>query len=68
MSGKDQKDKKENEKKKEEKKSDLGSLEEDDDFEEFPMEGMQLTISVYFPRSTRFIFLFYFFRVFCYKE
>ena len=34
MSSKDQK-----EKKKEEKKGDLGALEEDDDFEEFPAEG-----------------------------
>jgi len=41
MSSKDKKDPKENvEKKKDEKKTDLGSLEEDDDFEEFPMEGL----------------------------
>lgn len=39
MASKGQKDKKETEKKKEvEKKSDLGALEEDDDFEEFPTE------------------------------
>ena len=37
---KDQKmDLKEN-KKEDEKKTDLGSLEEDDDFEEFPVEGL----------------------------
>lgn len=42
MASKGQKDKKETEKKKEvEKKSDLGALEEDDDFEEFPTEGIQ---------------------------
>ena len=41
MSSKDKKDQKDNiEKKKDEKKTDLGSLEEDDDFEEFPMEGL----------------------------
>ncbi|XP_066923034.1 26S proteasome complex subunit SEM1-like [Clytia hemisphaerica] len=38
MSSKDKKDQKIASEKKEEKKTDLGSLEEDDDFEEFPME------------------------------
>ena len=39
---KDQKmDLKEN-KKEDEKKTDLGSLEEDDDFEEFPVEGLSV--------------------------
>lgn len=42
---KDQKmDLKEN-KKEDEKKTDLGSLEEDDDFEEFPVEGLSNSIS-----------------------
>ena len=43
MSSKDKKDQKmelkENKKNEEKKTTDLGSLEEDDDFEEFPVEG-----------------------------
>lgn len=43
MSAKDQKEKK----KEDEKKSlDLGALEEDDDFEEFPAEGMWLVFTL----------------------
>ena len=44
---KDQKmDLKEN-KKEDEKKTDLGSLEEDDDFEEFPVEGLFFCLYYY---------------------
>ena len=43
MSNKDKKDQKmETKDKKDDKKTDLGSLEEDDDFEEFPVEGMEI--------------------------
>ena len=62
---KDQKmDVKEN-KKDEEKKTDLGSLEEDDDFEEFPVEGSFLCFAFCFYSSqVYFVFIFIFYSFF----